>query len=257
MNFSIITCTWNSEKFLPSTIESVLSQSHNNFELVFVDGGSGDATLTQIERVNCKKIVLHNVRGGIAHAMNAGIEAARGDVVIHLHSDDYLLHSDVLLRVAEVFERTNCEWLFGRILNDRDGGLFPETYQSPEYSYKALQRSNFVPHAATFVRRSLYQRAGGFSESLRYAMDYEMWLRLGRLAEPVQMREALSVFRRHGGSTTEKNRLASFDEDHAVRLRYLGANPLDNIRHALRHQVRRRRLVAQLQAQAYAPEFSL
>ena len=257
LNYSIITCTWNSEILLPATISSVSSQNNSDYEFIFVDGGSTDSTLAQISAVKQSKQVIENIQGGIARAMNAGIEAARGDIVMHLHSDDYLLHPNVLERVAEVFEKTKCEWLFGRILNDRDGGLFSETYQSPEYSYKALQRANFVPHAATFVRRSLYERAGGFSESLRYAMDYDMWLRLGRLAEPVQMREALSVFRRHGGSTTEKNRLASFDEDHAVRLKYLDANSFDKLGHALRYQVRRRRLLAQLDAQTLAPKVSL
>jgi len=247
---SIITCTWNSEQLLPATISSIQSQLLKEYEFVFVDGGSTDATLSQIEAIAGRKTVLNNVRGGIARAMNAGIEAAQGDVVMHLHSDDYLLHPHVFSRVQEVFEQTRCEWLFGRILNDRDGGLFPETYQAPPYSYKALQRANFVPHAATFVRKSLYQRAGGFSESLRYAMDYDMWLRLGKLAEPVQLREALSVFRRHDGSTTERNRLGSFDEDHAVRRKYLGNGFLERLEHEARYQVRRRRLQKLLSSQS-------
>lgn len=250
MKFSIITCTWNSAAFLMETISSVKRQKFQDVEFVFVDGGSTDGTLEQIEKIDLPKQLLCNVRGGIAVAMNKGIEAARGDIVMHLHSDDYLLHPEVLQRVNQVFENTGCEWLFGRILNDRKGGLYPETYTAPGYSYQALVKSNFVPHAATFVRRSLYQRAGGFNESLRYAMDYEMWLRLGRLANPVQIREILSVFRRHDGSTTEKNRLASFDEDYAVRCRYLGGNWLARYEHALRYQVRRQRLLKLLRQQA-------
>lgn len=247
---SIITCTWNSEKLLPATINSVQTQDFNDFEFVFVDGGSIDETLHQISSVSAPKTVLNNVKGGIARAMNAGIAAAKGEIVMHLHSDDYLLHPQVLSRVQQVFEKTNCDWLFGRILNDRDGGLYPETYQAPEYSYKSLQRANFVPHAATFVRRSLYQRSGGFSESLKYAMDYDMWLRLGKLSKPVQLHEALSVFRRHGGSTTESNRLASFDEDHAVRRRYLDGNLFEQLGHEARYLVRRHRLQKLLTRQA-------
>lgn len=250
MKFSIITCTWNSAAFLSETISSVCGQTFQDIEFVFVDGGSTDGTLEQIEKVDSAKQLLCDVRGGIAVAMNKGIEAARGDIVMHLHSDDYLLHPGVLQRVQQVFEKTGCEWLFGRILNERDGGLYAETYIAPEYTYKALVRANFVPHAATFVRRSLYERAGGFKESLRYAMDYDMWLRLGLLAEPIQIRDALSVFRRHEGSTTEKNRLGSFDEDYAVRRQYLGGNWVAHCEHALRYQVRRQRLLALLHKQA-------
>jgi len=248
MKISIVVCTWNSASFLPATIASVLNQNCANIEVIFVDGGSQDATLGQIDAYTGKKVVINNVRGGIAKAMNVGIEAATGDVIMHLHSDDYLLHPNVLSRVENAFESASCEWLFGRILNDRDGGLFPETYQAPDYSYEALLKSNFVPHAATFVRRDLYLKAGGFSENLKYAMDYDMWLRLGRLAKPVQLREALSVFRRHDGSTTEANRLASFDEDYRVRQSYLGNSPVARLEHALRYGVRRHRLKRALEA---------
>lgn len=249
---SVVTCTWNSELFLPSTIDSVLAQSCGDFEFVFVDGGSEDATLSQIEAVAAPKTVLRNVRGGIARAMNAGTDAARGEIVMHLHSDDYLLHPNVFARVVDHFSQSKCEWLFGRILNDRAGGLYPETYRADEYSYRNLLKANFVPHAATFVKRKLYQQAGGFNPDLRYAMDYDMWLRLGRLAEPVQLREALSVFRRHEGSTTERNRLGSFDEDYAVRRRYLEGEKLLQLEHRLRYWVRRRRLVRALAQEAVA-----
>ncbi len=248
MRISIITCTWNSDKFLPAALASIKSQLYSDHEVIFVDGGSQDNTLQQIEEYSGSKTVINDVRGGISKAMNAGVEAARGDLVMHLHSDDYLLHPNVLARVAATVEATGCEWLFGRILNDRAGGLFPETYIPPNYSYDALLRANIVPHAATFVRRELYARAGGFSEKLKYAMDYDMWLRLGRLAEPLQLREVLSVFRRHEGSTTEANRLASFDEDYRVRQAYLAGKPLSRLEHALRYRVRRRRLEALLGA---------
>ncbi len=248
MKISIVTCTWNSEEYLPATIKSIESQSHADLEVIFVDGGSRDGTLTQIESFAGSKVVFNDVLGGIAKAMNVGTDAARGDIVMHLHSDDYLAHPRVLSRVAEAFDKHGCEWLFGRILNDRAGGLFPETYIPPEYSYDALLRANIVPHAATFVRRDLYARADGFSEQLKYAMDYDMWLRLGRMAQPLQLREVLSVFRRHEGSTTEANRLASFDEDYRVRQAYLGGKPLSRLEHALRYRVRRKRLEAQLAA---------
>lgn len=247
LKFSIVTCTWNSADLLWQTLKSVKDQTYTHYEMVFVDGGSTDQTLQMIEAFPGEKVLLENVKGGIAAAMNAGTQAATGDVIMHLHSDDYLLHDRVLARVAAYFEQHQCEWLFGRILNDRDGGLFPETYIPPAYSYQALLRSNIVPHAATFVKRSLYEKAGGFSPELKLAMDYEMWLRIGRLATPHQLREALSVFRRHEGSATQKNRLASFEEDHRVRMKYAETGLVDRAAHQLRYLVRKNRLMKQLQ----------
>lgn len=247
IKFSIVTCTWNSESFLWQTLKSIRDQIHAEYEVVFVDGGSTDKTLQLIEEFPGEKVLLENVKGGIATAMNAGTNAASGDVVMHLHSDDYLLHDRVLSRVAAIFEQHNCDWLFGRILNDRDGALYPESYIPPKYSYRALLRSNFIPHAATFVKRNLYEKVGGFSTDLRLAMDYEMWLRLGRLSTPHQLGEALSVFRRHGGSATQKNRLASFEEDFLVRMKFADFGLIDRAGHRLRHRVRKSRLMKQLQ----------
>lgn len=242
MKISIVTCTWNSESYLKVAIDSVLMQEYKDYEFIFVDGGSEDETLKIIESVNAPKIILHNIRGGIAKAMNEGIKAATGDIIIHLHSDDYLLHKKVFSRVVKVFEDTKCEWLFGRILNDRDGLLFPESYVAPQYSYKNLIKSNIVPHAATFVKKTLFDKCGYFDEHLKYAMDYEMWLRLGQHSEPEMLRDALSVFRRHDGSTTERNRLGSFDEDYCVRCRYIQHMPISRIEHLIRYHIRRFKL---------------
>lgn len=249
--FSVVTCTWNSSSYLPECIESVLQQDFCSFELVFVDAGSDDETLALIDAIDWPhKTILHGVRGGIAKAMNAGIEAARGRVVMHLHSDDYLAHPRVLTQVATLMQSRQARWLYGRTLTRMGVSISPETPDFPVYSYPRLLRGNIVPHPATFVERSLYREIGGFDERLKYAMDYDMWLRIGRVSPPVQLREFLSVFRRHAESTTYANRLASFDEDHQVRRRYTRGMPWVQFSQAIRHALRRRRLLRDLHAGA-------
>ncbi len=241
--FSVVTCTWNSATYLPECIESLLQQDFHDFELVFVDAGSDDGTLAYIDAIPWpRKTVLNGVRGGISKAMNAGIEAARGQVVMHLHSDDYLAHPRVLSRVAQVMARGQGRWLYGRTLTRINASISPETPDFPDFSYGRLLSGNIVPHPATFVERALYQETGGFDETLKYAMDYDMWLRIARDWPPVQLREFLSVFRKHGGSTTYANRLASFDEDYRVRCRYTAGMPLTRLSNALRYWMRRRQL---------------
>lgn len=246
MKLSIVTCTWNSSEYISESINSVIKQDFKDYEIVFVDGGSTDGTLEKIEAVNHPKKVLHNIRGGIAKAMNAGIEAADGDIVAHMHSDDYYIGSDVFARVVEHFDSTGCKWLFGRILSDVGGSLEKEAYTIPRYSYDTLLKRNIVPHAATFVRRDVFQELGGFSETYRLAMDYEMWLRLGKKYDPVQLDDYLAAFRRHPGSATEANRVRSFNEDFRARFQY---SPLTRWpEFALRYGVRRYRLMRELAA---------
>lgn len=245
LTFSIITCTWNSEPYLAQSIASVLAQDYPHIEYIFVDGGSTDGTLERIRALQRPYVLVENVRGGISNAMNAGARVATGDVVAHLHSDDYYLRPDVLSTVAQHMESTGHGWLFGRIARDVGGELRSESFTAPRYSPKRLLQGNFVPHPATFVRRNLFAQAGGFDTSLKYAMDYDLWLKLARQAEPVQLDEALAAFREHAGSLSTSNRLAAMEEDFRVRLGHAGRNPAALAMHYARFLVRRRRALAQ------------
>jgi glycosyltransferase involved in cell wall biosynthesis len=244
MKISVITCTWNSMTYLEQSIKSVLSQDFKNIEYIFVDGGSTDGTLERIAKVKGDVKILYNVRGGIANAMNKGIEVATGDIIAHMHSDDYYLGPDVFTKVLNTFERTNCHWLFGRVMSDIEGSLIKERYTVPSYSYAKLLKRNIIPHAATFVHRDVFAKFRLFDESYRLAMDYEMWLRIGKTFTPTQLDDYLAAFRRHPGSATESNRLRSLNEDFRARF-YHGAL-INYPEYALRYLIRRYRLQREL-----------
>ncbi len=251
LTFSVITCTWNSASYLGESIASVLAQDHPDIEYIFVDGGSSDGTLEQIRALRRPYRLLENVRGGVSRAMNEGLRAATGDVIAYLHSDDYYLRPDVLSHVARRLDASGRGWLFGRTMALIDGRLHADNFVAPRFSYANLLRGNFIPHPATFVRRELMLRAGGFSASLKYAMDYDLWLKLAKLGEPVQLDEPLAAFREHEGSlsSSSRTRLAAMAEDFRVRLAYAGRNPLQRAAHYARYFVRRQRI---LHAHAHA-----
>lgn len=245
LTFSIITCTWNSAAYLEDSIASVLMQDYPHIEVIFVDGGSTDGTLNQIRALQRPYTLLENVRGGVSHAMNEGLRVATGDIVAHLHSDDYYLHPTVLSTVAAYLRSSGREWLFGRTMALINGKLRADNYISPRFSFENLLRGNFVPHPATFVRRELMNRAGGFDTRLKYAMDYDLWLRLAPLADPIQLDEPFTAFREHEASlsSSTKTRLAAMAEDLKVRMTYAGKNPLTLAKHYARYVVRRQRAI--------------
>jgi glycosyltransferase involved in cell wall biosynthesis len=248
MKVSIICCTWNSATYLRESVESVLAQTYANIEYIFVDGGSTDGTLDLIASINRPIKVLNNIRGGVSCAMNAGIRAATGDIVAHLHSDDYYLHPDVVASVARLIERRGAGWCYGRIKRVVNGELLPEPYVAPSYTFGRLLRGNFIPHPATFVRRELMLRIGCFDESRKFAMDYDMWLKLAKIEDPVEIGESLSAFRVHEGSLSSSNQVEALKEDFQVRLAHCGRNPLRIAEHHLRFWVRKRRLLKRLRA---------
>lgn len=235
--------------YLPETVRSVQMQTGVEYEHIFVDGNSIDGTLEYINGLKGNNIrLLEGVGGGIAKAMNEGIRVAKGDVIAHLHSDDYYLSSDVLSIVAATFSQSNSKWLFGRIMSDVDGLLLPEGYVIPRYSFKRFLRGNFIPHPATFIRREVFEECGVFSETLRYAMDYDLFLRVAKRYPPIQLDIPLAAFRRHDGSATQANFMKSFAEDYQVRCSYSRWYQLPEA--ALRYFVRRQRHLKRLSTNA-------
>ena len=243
--FSIVTCTWNSAATLPDTLASVQRQTCQDFEHIFVDGGSTDGTLEMIAAYPGRKRVLRDVGGGVSRAMNQGIEAATGEYVAHLHSDDYYASDDVLETVAERFAREGTDWVFGNVQVLKNGSLVPP-YPMLPFSFDSFAAGRaWVPHPAVFIRRSAFGRVGMFDEQLKYAMDVDLWLRLGRVARPSTVDRPLAVFRDHAGSLSSANRIKARQEEFAVRRRYLTQAPLAFGIYCLRYMKRMRTLRAE------------
>jgi glycosyltransferase involved in cell wall biosynthesis len=245
--FSIVTCTWNSAATLADTLASVQAQTCRDLEHIFVDAGSNDATLDMIAAYPGNKRVLRDVRGGIGHAMNRGIAAAGGRYVAHLHSDDYYAGPAVLATVGRRIEPARdggCApaWVVGKIQVLKDGRLLPPNAMPP-FSYRSYAAGRaWVPHPAVFVRRDVFALVGGFDERLRYAMDVDLWLRLGALSRPALVDAVLAVFRDHAGSVSSRNRIAARREEFAVRRRHAGKAPLSFGIYCLRYLKRMRSL---------------
>lgn len=246
--FSIVTCTWNSAATLPDTLASLRAQTYPHVEHIFVDGGSVDATLALLDAFPGTKRILHNVRGGISHAMNRGIDAASGEIVAHLHADDYYAAPDVLASVAAAMQASGRAWLVGELAVLAGGILLPPQ-RARAYSYRALVSGRaFVPHPATFVRRAMFAKIGTFDEHLHYAMDIDLWLRLAAHAHPATLARVLAVFRDHAGSVSSADKLLARQEEWRVRRRYAGAAPLAFATYCLRYLKRTHALRRQARA---------
>jgi glycosyltransferase involved in cell wall biosynthesis len=242
LKISIVTCCWNSEPYIEKCIESVREQSYPDIEHVFVDGGSTDGTLERIRSLGNKARYVTDVRGGISVAMNVGAMLAEGDVVAHLHGDDYYLGPTSVEKVANALAESKKRWAFGRTLSDIDGKLIPHRWQVAVRSREQLLWTNFIPHAATFYRRDFFLELGGFDTSLKYAMDYDMWLKMVSIEIPAYVDGEIAAFRRHAGSVSNAQYQKAFQEDHEVRRRYIGHNPLVRMPYEAAHLWRALRL---------------
>jgi glycosyltransferase involved in cell wall biosynthesis len=245
LKLSIITITRNSERYLRETIDSVISQDYSDFEYILVDGGSTDATLDIIRGYGAMDRRIRWISEpdeGISDAMNKGIRLATGDVVAHIHSDDYYAGNDVFSRVAAEFrESPRALWLTGgEYVVDEEGVMLREI-RVRRYGYRKLVRCNFILHPATFVRMEGFRAAGLFDLRRIYAMDYDLWLRLGLLGAPVRVDRPLACFRLHGGSISSVQSKLAFDEALAIRRELMKGEPLRFFFHYLYYLLKRGR----------------
>lgn len=199
MKISVITATWNSGKTIEDTIKSVLHQRFTNIEHIIKDGGSKDETIdicerykkdfyssadAQEPRVKTIKILSSSDRG-IYDAMNQGIEAATGDIIGILNSDDFFTSDDVLERVAREFEADpSLEAVYGDIhfvaadANLAHPGRCTRYYNS-SYFRPWLLRFGFMPaHPSFYVRREVYEKYGLYDLQFHTSSDFEWMVRL-------------------------------------------------------------------------------
>lgn len=245
MKITVITITFNSERYLTETVSSVLAQEYPDLEYLIVDGGSTDGTL---ELIRCCAARDGRIRWisepdrGIADAMNKGAALATGEVIAHLHSDDLYPDRSVLSRVAGGFAgQPGALWLTGgEYIIDQDGKILREI-RVRSYSRARLLRSNCILHPATFLRRDAFMAAGGFDPRRKYAMDYDLWLRLAARGTPLLIDAPLACFRLHGGSLSTVEAEKAFDEEFAIRREFLSGHPVRLIFHRLYYQLKKRR----------------
>jgi GT2 family glycosyltransferase len=206
-SITIVTPCLNGAATLPGALESVRSMAYDGeVEHVVVDGGSTDGTLEILAAAPGVRYLSEPDRG-LSDAVNKGIRLARGEIFGWLNADDVYLPG-ALDAVGKAFASDpGALWATGPcLIMDEDGNEIRKAvtaYKSfflRHYSYSLHLVQNFVSCPSTFVRRSAFDRVGLLDERFRYSMDYDLWLRLGRLSSPMIVDKTLAGFRMAPGS---------------------------------------------------------
>jgi glycosyltransferase len=177
---SVITAVYNARETIGQALTSVISQTYPSVELIVIDGGSTDGTL---DIVKCYSkyfgYFASEPDDGIYHALNKGILNSSGDIVGFLHSDDVFDNHDVLAKVAKAFEDPMVEAVYGDLIYVKydDTSKVVRYWKSGHYDAASLSNGWMPPHPTFYVRRSVYDRLGGFDTRYRIAADYDTVLR--------------------------------------------------------------------------------
>ena len=183
MKISIITATYNSGKTVKDTLDSVLKQNYTDYELIIKDGGSKDNTLDICRayepKFKGKMRIISTPDKGIYDAMNQGIQAATGDVVGILNSDDLYEDEGVLKDIADAFITHNCDCIFGNLnfVKANDTDCIVRTWKGSEYIRGAFLKGWHPAHPTFYAKRRAFETLGVFDTSFNVSADFELMLR--------------------------------------------------------------------------------
>lgn len=179
MTISIITVVFNAVKTVEESLRSVSNQSYPDIEHIVVDGASTDGTLSLLKKY-CDRIKLvSEPDDGVYDGMNKGLSKAGGDIIGFLNADDVYEHQNVLKRVAEVMSNPKIDACYADLVYvDKDEPRRVVRYWKSRPYEEGLFLKGWMPaHPTFFVRRSVYERLGGFDLSYPRQADFELTMR--------------------------------------------------------------------------------
>lgn len=185
MTVSIIIPAYNAAKTIQETLDSVVAQTHVDWEAIVVDDGSDDET-RQVVREFCQnepriRLVLQE-HAGVSAARNRGVAEATGDWLLFLDADDLILENHLERLLARLADDPHLDAVVGGWARLAPSGELIEAPQSslPEEPFQGLAQYCLFPIHACLVRRALVVAVGGWDPSFTTCEDWDLWLRVAR-----------------------------------------------------------------------------
>lgn len=184
MKISVITVTFNSAATVRDTIESVLSQSFQDYEYLVIDGGSKDDTVKIIQeyepKFNGRMRWVSEKDKGMYDGINKGIRMATGDVVGIINSDDFYHRTDIFSIINNSFEKNkNVQAIYGdvRFVNPDNLNKTVRYYSSKRFKPWKFRWGWMPAHPTFFTYKENFEKFGYYQYDYHIAADYELLIR--------------------------------------------------------------------------------
>jgi glycosyltransferase involved in cell wall biosynthesis len=225
--FSVITITYNAEKTLEDTIQSVITQNYHHIEYIIVDGASKDGTMKIVERYRDKiSVVVSEPDSGLYDAMNKGMHMATGDYLCFLNAGDCFHEDDTLLNVAHSLNGMNelPDIIYGNTaLVDSEGHFLRMRRLAPpeKLNWRSFRHGMLVCHQAFFMKRT---KAVDYDLHYRFSADFDWCIRCMKNSGTMHNTHLTLIDYLSEGMTTQ-NHKASLKERFRIMAHHYGLIP--------------------------------
>lgn len=205
---SFIIPVYRVEAYLRNCIDSIRNQSFEDWEMILIDDGSPDnsgAICDEFSSIDLRIKVIHQKNQGVAVARNQGLDAAQGDWIWFVDSDDYIVEG-ALQKLADTIREYECDTIFFGLLHDNDGVITNEhTYRTDIFENakdEFLQQVfSYTNPAMLFSRSILQSQYIRFTKGIRMAEDLELQYKyLLFCQKPIQIADCLYIYQHREGS---------------------------------------------------------
>lgn len=234
---SVVIPLYNKEHCIATTLQTILAQSYQDYEVVIVDDGSTDGSVSVVERLCDSRIrLVRQNNAGVSVARNRGIEEARGELIAFLDADDEWKPDYLAIQMMLVEKYPQCDvFATNYEFRDSQGTVTPTTIRRLPFFESSGVLTNYFEIAscsnpplwtsAVFVRKSAILSIGGFPVGVKSGEDLLTWARLATNFRITYCKKSLAIFCIEGYNITEKpKRLPAEDDIVGRELRLLLKN---------------------------------
>lgn len=215
---SILLPIFNAENFLRLSVESILNQTFEDFELILVDDASTDNSFTILKTISDPRIQIlqHEKNRGIGKALNSGLALAKGKYIIRMDADD-IAYPNRIAHQVDFMEKNPQIGVSGSLAEYFDGTPFNRTVKNEYLKPSLLLDCPFV-HPTVIIRKDVLDKSG--LQFSGYLEDYQLWIKLSEKTEFGLLPEVLLKYRTSGNQFTARNFEKRLNEANLLRTRF-------------------------------------
>ncbi len=218
---SVVMSVYNGETYLSRAIKSVLEQTFRDFEFIIINDGSTDGSLKIINSCKDSRIkLIDRANKGLTYSLNEGVKVAKGEYVARQDADDISVPTRLEKEVA-MMEKDPQLGLVGSnytVIDEKEKPLSTtNVFTHPDDLKLALVTCNQYGHGSTMMRKSVLDRVGPYDKSVGHVEDYDLWVRISRVAKLANIHEPLYLWRRNPTGVTYSNHDEQITQTFAIR----------------------------------------